>query len=74
MSKECNVSGSVATDLNLVSVRNSPHGDYRPDPADVPVHNPRRGLFRASFPPIICLMTVIFFDDLHGNAAKGPSK
>ena len=34
MSKAYNYSRSVATDLNLVSVRNSPQGDYRPDPVE----------------------------------------
>ena len=40
MSKECNVSVSLARDLNLVAVRLSPHGDYKPDPVGALVHNP----------------------------------
>ena len=42
MSKECNVSVSSREDLNLVAVRLSPHGDYKPDPVVDLVHNPKR--------------------------------
>ena len=55
MSKECNVSVSARADLNLVAVRLSPHGDYKPDPVVDLVHNPEGGSFRASFPLYIFL-------------------
>ena len=42
MSKEYNASESPAGDLNLVAVRLSPHGDYKPDPVVDLVHNPKR--------------------------------
>jgi hypothetical protein len=42
VSKEYDDSESLARDLNLVAVRLSPHGDYKPDPAVDLVHNPKR--------------------------------
>ena len=40
MSKECDVSVSTAVDLNLVAVKLSPQGDYKPDPVVDLLHNP----------------------------------
>ena len=56
MSKECNVSESSREDLNLVAVRLSPHGDYKPDPVVDLVHNPK-GL--PPLPPLQCCLACL---------------
>ena len=73
MSKEYNASESLARDLNLVAVRLSPHGDYRPDPVDVLVHNPTGGrlerLFLRASSILTCMTT-----QRKGQVSKGGYK